>query len=58
MRQACPGMSINSNRVRTNKYVLANNTIFLEAQVIHGFVDRFLNLLPVGSSLNELIHIL
>lgn len=38
--------------------VLANNAIFLEAKVVHGLVNRLLNLLPVRSSLNELVHVL
>jgi len=38
--------------------VLANYTIFLEAKVVHGLVNRLFDLLPVRSSLDELIHIL
>ena len=38
--------------------VLANNAIFLKTEVVHGLVNRLFDLLPVGSSLNEFIHIL
>ena len=38
--------------------MLANYTIFLEAKVVHGFVNRLFDLLPVRSSLDEFIHIL
>ena len=48
----------NSSRVRVNKYVLTDNTIFLKAKIIHGLVNRLLDLLPVRSSLNKFIHVL
>lgn len=47
----------NGIRVRV-KRVLTNNTILLEAKVVHGLVNRLLDLLPVRSSLDEFIHVL
>lgn len=35
-----------------------DHTVFLETQIVHRLVDRLLNLLPVGSSLHELVYIL
>ena len=38
--------------------ILTNNAILLKTEVVHGFINSFLDLLPVRSSLNEFIHIL
>ena len=47
-----------SDRVRNDRCVLANYTIFFEAKVIHGIVNGLFDLLPVGPSLDEFIHVL
>ena len=47
------------NKRNGHAYVtLTNNTILLETKVIHSFVNRLFNFLPIRSSLNKLIHIL
>ena len=37
---------------------LGNNTILLEAKVVHSLIDCLLDLLPIGTALNEFIDIL
>lgn len=36
----------------------ADNTIFLEAEIVHGFIYRLLYLFPVRSPLDELVDVL
>jgi hypothetical protein len=38
--------------------MLTNNTILLKTKVVHGLINRLLNLLPVRSPLDEFVHVL
>lgn len=40
------------------QYNSTNNTILLETEIIHRLVNRFLNLLPIRSMLDELVYVL
>ena len=46
------------SRVQINKSLLADDAVFLKAEIVHGLVNRLFDFLPVGSSLNEFIHVL